>query len=386
MVRSLASKVAGLAQGFTLLELCVVLIVVGMLMSFSVMPMKMTMARGALDDTQENMDAAQEALNVYFEMNGHYPCPALRGLTPDDEAFGKAQENCFSGGGNRSGAGGRDKGTQSVEGREGKRVRIGILPFRSLGLNDAEGLDGWDRLLQYAVTEELTDAAYFDQRAGAIAVVAEDLKSRVEPAATVQYVLFSTGETGAGGFGSGGAQGDKCLPKIREGENCDDDAIFMDSPLSKGGRTRGRSDPPEEFFDDYIRYVQYNRAVNEKNGLLFYYKGACPEFFREVPDVPNDLDIVTLRYTPEGDSGSRIQRPQSRGDDRKRLCFSPRYGVHYLRLDLGGSQSACPSGWTYLGYVYNEDSGVENDGYDDGDGEGGGGGSYTPLQYKACGL
>src|SRR4051812_25246614 len=113
--------------------------------------------------------------------------------------------------------------TASAVGRNNEWVIIGALPFRSLGIHDSDALDGWGHMLQYAVTEQLTNTASFDQNAGAIDVVDENNVSRVVPAGSVQLVVYSTGPDGMGGISSDGAALSPCQQGLLETENCNDD-------------------------------------------------------------------------------------------------------------------------------------------------------------------
>ncbi len=302
--------------------------------------------------TKENIHKAENALKGFLDVNGFYPCPASRLEKRGKVLFGKSLDSCIS-----------DENqlflqkmhteilpatdTLIAEGRNKYKVRIGILPFRSLGLSDSDAVDGWGWLLQYAVTEKLTDTASFDQKAGAIDVVAEDRQSRLVPSGSVQYVIFSTGEDGKAGYSGDGVFMNPCPLNVLETENCNGDAVFMDAQLQLAqGKRRGEN---VVSYDDHIAYKQYDIDLAGRGGLVYFYRESCMTGFTEV-EVKSRLasGIERLNKKPS------FMRNQDDRSAAQKLCFSTLYSASLTLMVQGkgeGDVVACPEGWTNIGYL-----------------------------------
>ncbi len=346
-------------SGFTLIELAIVIIVMGLMMTGILAVMKAQMGGRDLSATKSNLHAAEVALKSYLAVNGAYPCPAPRDAKKGDENYGRAVEGCISPP-TVSTASTRKlqkDGTVAATGRERAMVRSGVLPFRSLGMADAEAVDGWGNLLQYAVTESLTDPMTYDQDSGAIDVLAEDRQSRVTPPGTVQYVVFSTGADGAGGIAaSGAATATPCPKKKLQTENCNADALFMDTESRIAEAQRGSKVRAVDY-DDRLVYLQYDPSVAQTGGLLFYYRDGCPAEFApiDVADKRVALIDVLNQALPE----ERTASEGDKGNDRV-LCYSPRYALSMM-VELERNQdskiSLCPPGWEGIGYKFFSEEG-----------------------------
>lgn len=346
---------AGYARrdGFTLIEMAIVLVLMSLLMTTALSFWRIHAAGQGRSTTRENLARAQDALRAYVALNGHYPCPASRLAARDSDDYGRALPNCRSDIRNDS-----DQRTVAAKGRNGDYVRIGILPFRSLGLPDIAAEDGWRNFIQYAVTEKLTTPATFHQLRGAIDVVDESGRSRLTPPASAQYILFSSGADGAGGYPSNGAPALACPKKMMQTQNCDDNAVFLEadsrlavSPEAAKGINKKKSATVISY-DDYLSYLQYDPALHINAGLLFYYADACPTGFEEVPlaEEVSVADIQTLTSYAQND-------PRFEDQDYgavKKLCASNMYSQ---KLEIRSApkdevKSNCPAGWTAIGYVF----------------------------------
>ncbi|MEY3202064.1 MAG: hypothetical protein RIR70_1614 [Pseudomonadota bacterium] len=123
------SRIDPKSQGFSLIELVIVLAVVGVLMGGLIMPLSAQIDARNLTDTQKTLSEAKEALIGYAAANGRLPCPATatsNGLESPDG--GGVCTNAYS----------------------------GFLPAATLGLtvtdNQGFALDAWGNRLRYAVT------------------------------------------------------------------------------------------------------------------------------------------------------------------------------------------------------------------------------------------
>ncbi len=159
MIKNIQSQ-----KGFTLIELSIALVVISLLM----------VAYLQLDAIQEkkyqsNLQRAKiftiaDGLARFRSENGHFPCPARLDLGPLDTGFGMptingvgaASDDC-----NTIGvlpadvtAPGTFANGYYVADLGGKRVRIGALPYKVLGVGKEDIIDIYGNKFTYAVVEE----------------------------------------------------------------------------------------------------------------------------------------------------------------------------------------------------------------------------------------
>lgn len=70
-----------LARGFTLLEMMLVLLIIGLLMTVAVLNMTGTSTKARIDTTKAKMSQYKTAINSYFVSNGSYPV-SLQAMVP----------------------------------------------------------------------------------------------------------------------------------------------------------------------------------------------------------------------------------------------------------------------------------------------------------------
>ena len=132
-----------LAAGFTLVEICVVLIITGLLLAGAVQLYGMYLKKERFELNQARMEDAQEALADYFIRNGKLPCPAPRNLPRNAAEYGRSVNSgdCFgvSNGVLNGSQVKRVSATRDPGFGLPKDVLIGFLPARTLGLPD-EGM------------------------------------------------------------------------------------------------------------------------------------------------------------------------------------------------------------------------------------------------------
>lgn len=259
-------------DGFTMLELALVLLISGFSMLMLTEFMRVYTINGRVETTLENTSTSRQALREFFVVHKRYPCPADPTLTPGDAGYGIEQcriniditnnpDNCTTSGPTpfplacttQFSRDGDENGQADV-------VMIGIIPFRTLynevidtPFFETHKKDGYGVNLSYAVTEQMTYRSHntnnpANPNTGAIRVLDENGISVVTPDDSAHYVLFSHGENGRGGYTQSGVMIDDCLidaivindpPVVApagpfgvgvmvEKENCDNnDAIFV---------------------------------------------------------------------------------------------------------------------------------------------------------------
>ena len=66
-----------LNQGFTLVEMAIVLVIVGLLISAFLAPLNAQQNLKDYNETQKNLDEIKESLIGYAISHGYFPCPAI---------------------------------------------------------------------------------------------------------------------------------------------------------------------------------------------------------------------------------------------------------------------------------------------------------------------
>lgn len=231
-----------MSRGFTLTELAVVMVIIGLLAASSLYTLSAQIETRQRSDTQRKLEEAKELLVAFALVHGRLPCP---GTTSGDEAGGGAAvcANAYG----------------------------GFLPARAIGYQPTDeagfALDAWGRRLRYAVSatqwgagparftrKHTTDAAWSIGQTPADLVVCSaasastcDAGASVTNQNTVVALVLSTGRNGAAG--AGGAN---------EARNLDGNALFVsrtpDPPTAPGGE-----------FDDQLVWIPvgllYGRMV-----------------------------------------------------------------------------------------------------------------------------
>ena len=242
-------------QGFTLVELAVVIAIVGFVLGAFLAPMRAQIDAARTRETERMLGEIREALIGHTIITGALPCPDVAA----DGIDGAAPAACT--------------GT----------ALQGILPFQTLGVPRA---DAWGRLFGYRVTEEFSLRSLIGQPPGAgrldltdtgdITVLTRgddpgtagttEIKHQSVATAltrTAPAVVLSFGANGLGGIGA--VTGTRLAPPgggaADEIENADADATFVSRIHSRGGATCDDSDetsvplPPSCEFDDVVVWI-----------------------------------------------------------------------------------------------------------------------------------
>jgi prepilin-type N-terminal cleavage/methylation domain-containing protein len=151
--------------GFTLVEMAIVLVIAGALLTAGLKIASAVAERSAVSVTKQHQEAIKEALISYIAKMGRLPCPDQNatpdGLDNDRDASTPALCNAYS----------------------------GTVPYKDLGLEREVVIDGWDNYITYVMsplwrltynasavagdqyqTSTITDAFWPGVRAGAITV------------------------------------------------------------------------------------------------------------------------------------------------------------------------------------------------------------------------
>ncbi|MGH8691134.1 MAG: prepilin-type N-terminal cleavage/methylation domain-containing protein [Burkholderiales bacterium] len=223
-------------RGFTLTELAVVLVVLGLLLAGTAATLTAQVESRNRSDTQRRLEEAKELLLGFALVNGRLPCP---GTASGDEAGGGAAACASS--------------------------YAGFLPARTIGFQPTDaagfGLDAWGHRMRYAVsatawgagparytrqhttgtpwsiTQTPADLVICSASPAVASATSCDAGTGVTNQNTLVAIVFSTGRNSAtGGTGT------------NEARNLDGNALFVsrvpDPPAAAGGE-----------FDDLLAWI-----------------------------------------------------------------------------------------------------------------------------------
>ena len=135
-------------QGFSLIEIAIVLVIVGLLATASLGITAQVLNKQRRDTTIARLSTIESAIILFVAQNKFLPCPAIGTLdgtaVPPDARLGKEQFNASRAGCNLA------------------NQQTGIVPWISLGLSAADAQDGWGNMFTYRVEESLVRADSMD--------------------------------------------------------------------------------------------------------------------------------------------------------------------------------------------------------------------------------
>jgi prepilin-type N-terminal cleavage/methylation domain-containing protein len=124
-----------LQSGFTLIELAVVLMIVGLLLGGLLVPLTTQMEQRNIADTQKSLSEIKEAIIGYALANGRLPCPATATIATGSTNAGIAMTS--------------GSGSSLVCSNAS-----GVVPWATLGVNET---DAWGNRFTYRVTPDFAD-------------------------------------------------------------------------------------------------------------------------------------------------------------------------------------------------------------------------------------
>ena len=253
------------AAGFSLIEVAIGLMIIGLLMTPLIQGYKQYLLGKQVSDTKAVITTVQSAMVKYVAKYGRYPLPSDPDIAVG--AAGLGQEATEPGSGWPPCASPTTKVCRTNSGTfGGNRVLIGTVPFAALGIPYTSQIDGFGMKLTYAITEDLTDTGTYDEAGGAIEVLDENGKSLyfidVAPADTVDdnttprshFALISHGATKRGAYSPGGTVAVACgaMAQGKDNENCDRDGVFISNFSTTYGKNIINDGAGATFFDDFV--------------------------------------------------------------------------------------------------------------------------------------
>ena len=268
-MRSRHTKSKKYEQGFTLIEMAIVMMILGLIAAPLLLLYNNYQKRERELSGYENVYQAVDGLQNFRRLNGFYPCPAPMNVNRTDPNYGRAVA-CQQGAATDTALGAAGNCTQGVCKEQAVAARIGTLgagdpdvivgaiPFRDLQVDESETYDGYGGRLYYAITQSMTAALTLNDDNGAISVRNVDDQEITSPIAsggTAAYVVFHTGATQNGAYSRDGVLIEPCAGAEEDVANCTDgfedgttpaDSIYIASRLNDV--------PGANFYDDEILY------------------------------------------------------------------------------------------------------------------------------------
>jgi prepilin-type N-terminal cleavage/methylation domain-containing protein len=124
-------------KGFTLIEMAVVLMIVGLLLGGMLVPLSAQMDQRNISETQKALSEIKEAIIGYALVHGRLPCPAVPSTPTGQTVSG-------------IGAGASVPLSSNV-----CSISTGVLPWATLGVNET---DGWGNRYTYRVDTNFSDS------------------------------------------------------------------------------------------------------------------------------------------------------------------------------------------------------------------------------------
>ncbi len=208
--------------GFTLVELAIVLLIVGLLLGGLLPTLSGQIEQRHVSDTRKQLDEIQQALIGFATIKGRLPCPA-DGTIPTVPGVAN------------------NAGVEKASCPAGSNG--GVLPWVTLGISET---DAWGRRFTYRVTPAFAAAAPFQlSTPGTLNVGLTPATSNV--AQNVPAVVVSHGANGLGAYTPAGTQ----LPGAAgdELENANNDDNFVSHDITSS-------------FDDLVGWIPPSILMN----------------------------------------------------------------------------------------------------------------------------
>jgi len=256
---SLRIKSANSKNGFSLIELSIVLVIVGIFIFGASQLYVITAEKAKVDSTVTTLDAIDRALRLYYKTHKDLPCPADGNLAINDNNFGLGNET-NDGTASQACTYDRFYGNAGVASNS-VNAYGGVVPTRTLNLPDTYMFDGWGNRITYVVDDNCVntlasavascklltasgpDLKVYDNSNNATGTDADDLRTGV-----ATYVIISHGKNGVGAWRRDG--GANRIPSVAGTTVPEMENAHVNTT---GGLATGGNAPNENFRDDFIR-------------------------------------------------------------------------------------------------------------------------------------
>ena len=223
------------ATGFSLLEMTVVLVIIGLMLGGLLLPLSAQIDQRNTTETQKNMGDIKEALMGYAMSNGFFPCPAKSAIDGTEDRTGST---CTGG------------------------KRVGHLPWGELGVAK---LDGWGHLYRYSVTLAYADSGskiiLSPATSKDITIETRDAAGNIQNLSTangIPVAIVSTGKNGIWGYADDGNRvSDISTTNLDEDTNgnCNGTIFLSRTPTPNTAASGGE-------LDDIVAWISPNIYLN----------------------------------------------------------------------------------------------------------------------------
>lgn len=235
-------------HGFTLVELAVVLVILGTMLTLGLAAFNAQITTGAYAKTRVKLEVIKDALVNHLGRHGYLPCPDIDFATPN-------------GWGDR--VDGTDLDSPSVANNwDPCTARYGIVPWRDLELSRDAVLDGWENFVSYEVSlvpappasptstscdgrdptswdsnlDWTREGCFFPGQTGVIALAVKDaVGTALENHSTIAVMLVSHGENSRGAYTVKGVRNALPPSTSDEYENTDGDGAYVKRGFTENG-------------------------------------------------------------------------------------------------------------------------------------------------------
>ncbi len=211
-------------QGFTIVEVAIIVLVGGLFLATGLTLVRAYLQQVEVQVTQNRMQAIENAINAFYNVNQRLPCVASLTDQVDTATYGVELTQAIAK--DCADPTAMDGGTFQTTGQSGNPVQIGAVPVRSLNLPDQDMTDGWGDRFIYSVSSNLASLTVpYDATKGAIAVNDSAGNSVIPPLPSgatqyAQYIVISHGQDRMGAYAGGPAPIIPCIAGTLESPNC----------------------------------------------------------------------------------------------------------------------------------------------------------------------
>lgn len=242
-------------DGFSLVELAIVLTIIGLIAGFSVPMLTESLHHKKWQKGEQHLEEVMTALAAYVGRHHRLPCAADPNAQGAERGLARA-------------------------GCKKSSLSIGLVPYRTLGLPENIAEDGYKRPFTYCVNTLFTSEQSLDLFCGIpeeqlFVLDAQHQKLHQESDNPVVFVLVSYGEKGEGAYTKEGgrvpARSSLSLPERTNGEPS---TTFYDLPYSRA---------EEAPFRQQVKWITRDQL------LLYYLKRPCVKSTITAPETPAKL-------------------------------------------------------------------------------------------------
>lgn len=216
-------------SGFTLVEMAVVLVIIGLLLGGILTPLSMQLEQRRISETQKALDEINQALIGFAIVNGRLPRPALSATDGTERAACATEAECS-----------------------------GFIPWIALGVSK---LDAWNHIFRYKVTAAFT-TTFTLTTAKSITVQTRNAASllvNLTNTNDIPAIVLSHGKNGYGSTSDEGvAQSAAPVANIDETANATSTTIMFVSRIPAGSAATMLGGE----FDDIVVWLSPNILFN----------------------------------------------------------------------------------------------------------------------------